>query len=30
MPTIEGTAKLHMAFGLLYSVGLLAGMWVRI
>jgi 1,4-dihydroxy-2-naphthoate octaprenyltransferase len=30
MPSVEGTAKLHMAFGVLYTIGLIAGIWVKV
>lgn len=28
MPTVENTAKLHMAFGMLLTIGVIAGHWV--
>jgi 1,4-dihydroxy-2-naphthoate octaprenyltransferase len=28
MPSVENTAKLHMAFGVLYTIGILLGLWL--
>jgi len=30
MPSVEGTAKLHMAFGMLLTIGVILGHWVRL